>query len=76
MSAIVQVRVLDGKKWVTKRVQLLGGNVIPDADDGFIRYDFQPLMREIVTPKHLLSTVTPRAGPRDRRSAWSVPGGC
>jgi hypothetical protein len=28
-----------------------------------------------VTPKHPLSTVTPRAGPRDRRSAWSGPGG-
>ena len=34
MSAIVQLRVLDGKQWVTKRVQLLGGNVAPDADDG------------------------------------------
>jgi nucleoside diphosphate kinase len=48
MSAIVQLRVLEGKQWVTKRVQLLGGNVVPDADDGFIRYDFQPLMREII----------------------------
>jgi hypothetical protein len=27
-------------------------------------------LKKIVTPKHLLSTVTPRAGPRDRRSAW------
>ncbi len=32
--------------------------------------------KEFVTPKHPLSTVTPRAGPRDRRSAWSRPGGC
>jgi hypothetical protein len=28
------------------------------------------IQRYLVTPKHLLSTVTPRAGPRDRRSAW------
>jgi nucleoside diphosphate kinase len=55
MSAIVQVRVLDGKKWVTKRVQLLGGNVIPDADDGFIRYDFQPLMREIISESRVFA---------------------
>jgi nucleoside diphosphate kinase len=48
MSAIVQLRVLEGKEWVTKRVQLLGGNVVPDSDDGFIRYDFQPLMRAII----------------------------
>jgi hypothetical protein len=49
MAAIVQIRVLDGKQWVTKRVQLLGGNVVPDADDGLFRYDFQPLMREIIS---------------------------
>jgi len=55
MSAIVQLRVQDGKKWVTKRVQLLGGNVIPDADDGFIRYDFQPLMREIVAESRVFA---------------------
>jgi nucleoside diphosphate kinase len=55
MSAIVQVRVMDGKKWVTKRVQLLGGNVIPDADDGFIRYDFQPLMREIISESRVFA---------------------
>jgi nucleoside diphosphate kinase len=55
MSAIVQVRVLDGKKWVTKRVQLLGGNVIPDADDGLIRYDFQPLMREIISESRVFA---------------------
>jgi nucleoside diphosphate kinase len=48
MSAIVQMRVLEGKEWVTKRVQLLGGNVVPDADDGFFRYDFQPLMRDVI----------------------------
>jgi DNA-binding transcriptional LysR family regulator len=29
-----------------------------------------------VTPKHLLSIVTLRAGPRDRQSAWSWLGGC
>ena len=55
MSAIVQLRVQDGKKWVTKRVQLLGGNVIPDADDGFIRYDFQPIMREIVAESRVFA---------------------
>ena len=55
MSAIVQLRVQDGKEWVTKRVQLLGGNVIPDADDGFIRYDFQPLMREIVAESRVFA---------------------
>lgn len=55
MSAIVQLRVLDGKEWVTKRVQLLGGNVVPDADDGFIRYDFQPLMREIVSESRVFA---------------------
>jgi hypothetical protein len=33
-------------------------------------------LKQIVTPKHPLSTVTPRAGPRDRRPAWSRPGGC
>jgi nucleoside diphosphate kinase len=48
MSAIVQLRVLEGNEWVTKRVQLLGGNVVPDAEDGFIRYDFQPTMRDII----------------------------
>ena len=55
MSAIVQLRVLDGRQWVTKRVQLLGGNVVPDADDGFIRYDFQPLMREIVAESRVFA---------------------
>jgi nucleoside diphosphate kinase len=55
MSAIVQLRVQDGKEWVTKRVQLLGGNVVPDADDGFIRYDFQPLMREIVAESRVFA---------------------
>jgi nucleoside diphosphate kinase len=55
MSAIVQLRVLDGKRWVTKRVQLLGGNVVPDADDGFVRYDFQPLMREIVAESRVFA---------------------
>jgi len=55
MSAIVQLRVLDGKQWVTKRVQLLGGNVVPDADDGLIRYDFQPLMREIVAESRVFA---------------------
>jgi hypothetical protein len=55
MSAIVQVRVADGRGWVTKRVQLLGGNVIPDADDGFIRYDFQPLMREIISESRVFA---------------------
>ncbi len=55
MSAIVQLRVLDGKRWVTKRVQLLGGNVIPDADDGYILYDFQPLMREIVAESRVFA---------------------
>lgn len=55
MSAIVQLRVQDGKVWVTKRVQLLGGNVVPDSDDGFIRYDFQPLMREIVAESRVFA---------------------
>jgi nucleoside diphosphate kinase len=55
MSAIVQLRVLDGKQWVTKRVQLLGGNVVPDGDDGVIRYDFQPLMREIVAESRVFA---------------------
>jgi hypothetical protein len=36
----------------------------------------QKTVKGIVTPKHPPSTVTPRAGPRERRSAWSVPGGC
>jgi hypothetical protein len=55
MSAIVQLRVQDGKQWVTKRVQLLGGNVVPDADDGLIRYDFQPLMREIISESRVFA---------------------
>jgi len=55
MSAIVEVRVLREHKWETKRVQLLGGNVIPDADDGFIRYDFQPLMREIINESRVFA---------------------
>jgi hypothetical protein len=55
MSAIVQLRILEGKEWVTKRVQLLGGNVIPDADDGFIRYDFQPLMRAIISESRVFA---------------------
>jgi hypothetical protein len=49
MTAIVEVRVLRGGKWSTKRVQLLGGNSTPDADDGSVRYDFHPLMREIIS---------------------------
>jgi len=40
--------VLRDRKWETKRVQLLGSNVIPDAEDGLVQYDFQPLMREII----------------------------
>jgi nucleoside diphosphate kinase len=48
MSAIVQLRVLEGGEWVTKRVQLLGGNSVPDAPDGFFRYDFHPQMRAII----------------------------
>lgn len=55
MSAIVEVRVLRERKWETKRVQLLGGNVIPDADDGLIRYDFQPLMREIINESRVFA---------------------
>jgi hypothetical protein len=55
MSAIVQLRVQDGKEWVTKRVQLLGGNVVPDADDGLVRYDFQPLMREIIAESRIFA---------------------
>ena len=49
MTAIVQVRVInkDGQR-ETKRVQLLGGNVVPDAEDGIVRYDFHPLMRQII----------------------------
>src|ERR1700733_15981565 len=67
MSAIVQGRGLDGKQWVTKRVQLLGGNVIPDADDGFIRYDFQPLMREIIGSVSARATVLVRL-----RAVWGI----
>ena len=55
MSAIVEVRVLRDRKWETKRVQLLGGNVIPDAEDGFVRYDFQPLMREIINESRVFA---------------------
>ena len=55
MSAIVEVRVLRERKWETKRVQLLGGNVIPDAEDGLIRYDFQPLMREIINESRVFA---------------------
>jgi Initiator Replication protein len=55
MSAIVEVRVLRERKWETKRVQLLGGNVVPDADDGFVRYDFQPLMREIISESRVFA---------------------
>lgn len=47
--------VLRERKWETKRVQLLGGNVIPDADDGLIRYDFQPLMREIINESRVFA---------------------
>ena len=42
------LRVQEQGDWATKRVQLLGGNKVPDAEDGFIRYEFQPLMREII----------------------------
>ncbi|MFZ0205376.1 MAG: hypothetical protein WAL59_04465, partial [Roseiarcus sp.] len=56
MSAIVEVRVMRERKWETKRVQLLGGNVIPDAEDGLIRYDFQPLMREIIVKSRPIAT--------------------
>lgn len=48
MAAIVEVRVLRDGKWDTRRVQLLGGNSTPDADDGLVRYDFHPNMREII----------------------------
>lgn len=49
MLAMVYVRVQTAGKWETKRVQLLGGNVVPDADDGYVRYDFHSIMREIIT---------------------------
>jgi hypothetical protein len=55
MSAIVEVRVQRDRKWETKRVQLLGGNVIPDAEDGLIWYDFQPLMREIINESRVFA---------------------
>jgi len=55
MSAIVQVRVMREHKWETKRVQLLGGNVIPEAEDGIIRYDFHPLMREIINESRVFA---------------------
>ena len=55
MSAIVEVRVLRDRKWETKRVQLLGSNVIPDAEDGFVRYDFQALMREIISESRVFA---------------------
>jgi hypothetical protein len=62
MSAIVELRVLEGKQWVTKRVQLLGGNTVPDADDGLIKYDFQPLMRAIVAESRVFARLPPRHG--------------
>lgn len=55
MSAIVEVRVLRDRKWETKRVQLLGGNVVPDAEDGLVRYDFQPLMRAIINESRVFA---------------------
>jgi Initiator Replication protein len=55
MSAIVEVRVMRERKWETKRVQLLGPNSVPDADDGFVRYDFQPLMREIINESRVFA---------------------
>lgn len=55
MSAIVEVRVSNGGRWETKRVQLLGGNVVPDADDGMVRYDFQPIMRGIITESRVFA---------------------
>lgn len=55
MSAIVEVKVFTGGKSVTKRVQLLGGNVIPDADDGMVRYDFHPIMLEIISESRVFA---------------------
>lgn len=55
MTAIVQVRVSNGGKWETKRVQLLGGNVVPDADDGLVRYDFHPLMLQIISESRVFA---------------------
>lgn len=48
MTTIVEVRVQRNKKWETMRVQLLGSNTIPDADDGRVHYFFDPLMLEII----------------------------
>jgi hypothetical protein len=55
MSAIVQLRHLENGAWVTKRVQLLGGNSVADAEDGLFRYDFHPIMREIVSESRVFA---------------------
>lgn len=55
MAAIVELRVMEEGEWVTKRVQLLGGNSIPDSPDGSFRYDFQPLMREIISESRVFA---------------------
>ena len=55
MSAIVQLRHLEEGEWVTRRVQLLGGNSVPDAEDGMFRYDFHPIMRAIVSESRVFA---------------------
>lgn len=55
MTAIVEVRVSNRGKWETKRVQLLGGNVVPDADDGLVRYDFHPIMLQIIAESRVFA---------------------
>lgn len=55
MTAIVQARALNEGRWETKRVQLLGANVVPDADDGMVRYDFHPVMIQIITESRVFA---------------------
>lgn len=48
MAAVVMVRVKDANgKMGTKRIQLLGPNTEPDSDDGMVRYEFWPGLRDI-----------------------------
>lgn len=49
MSAVLVVRVVgaDGK-WGTRRINLLGPNTEPDAEEGLVRYTFYSGLREIV----------------------------
>lgn len=48
MAAVVRVRTQRHGKWGTERVQLLGRNFEPDADDGMVRYEFSERLRQII----------------------------